>query len=93
MTAYEAIAGSIRIAREEQDVHTPWSEAARQQWMGYIAALRQVGVLSVEESLRLLREELKARDAEAEYAAYLQETNLHGAEDLVDLLRRDAEAA
>lgn len=61
--------------------------------MGYVAALRQVGVLSMEESLRLLREALDARDEETEYAAYLQETNLHGAEDLVDLLRRNTEMA
>ncbi len=93
MTVYETVAGAIRIAREEQDPHTPWSDAARQQWIGYVAALRQVGVLSAEESLRLLRDELDASDADAEYAAYVQETNLHSADDLVDLLRRDVEAA
>lgn len=93
MTAYETVAGAIRIAKQEQDAHTPWSDAARQRWIGYVAALRQVGVLSVDESLRLLRDELDASDAETEYAAYVQETNLHGADDLVDLLRRDVEAA
>lgn len=93
MTAYEAVAGSIHIAKQEQSEHTPWSDTARTQWIGYVAALRQVGILSVDESLRLLREALDASDAEAEYAAYVQETNLHGADDLVDLLRHDVEVA
>ena len=97
MTAYETVQNFIRIAKEEESPHTPWTEHARQRWIGYVAALRQLGLLTTDEFFRLLREELHTtggpHDLEQEYALYLQDTPLHDAEDLIDLRRKVAEAA
>ncbi len=78
MTAYEAVTGAIR----DQQAGA-WSEGARQRWIGYVAALAQLTVLTREEFFHIMREDLSADLGDQEMALYLQDTNLEGAADLV----------
>ena len=93
MNAYEAVSGAIREAKTETEEGEQWSDDARRTWIGYVSALRQLGVLSSSEYTRLVRDDLEASDDEKEYGMYAKETNLAGAEDLVDLRRRESAPA
>ena len=90
MTRVEAVQTAIQEAKEEQEEGLEWSEEVRQRWIGYVAALSQVGVLTSSEFFMILRESLDVEGNESEYALYLHEVNLPGASDLVDLKRVEA---
>lgn len=82
MTAKEQIRTSIDEAKTETG-QLAWGDAARQRWIGYVAAMSQAGLLETKEAFELLREDLGATADELEYSVYLQETDVEQATDIV----------
>ncbi len=76
MVTFESVRESVQAAQAVTEGNTAWSDAARLMWLGYVAALVQVGVLVANDAFRIIEEDLKATVPEREYMLRLLDTNL-----------------
>lgn len=84
----EILREALAEAREERRGEEAWSEEKRLLWIGYLTGLRESDLVSVEEVIRLLKEELGVTAEELEYTAYL----LEGTIDLIPKEAREGRA-
>ncbi len=85
---FDRLEESIAEAKAERISEEAWGEDKRLLWIGLLVGLRRSDLVSVEEVIRLLKEELGATAEELEYTAYL----LEGTIDLVPKQAREGRA-